>query len=393
MKKIVLYQHAGSQNHGCEALVRTITQAIKNTFSKVEVKLASFEKNEDVKYGVNGIVDNIVPHGIQIKRFNLNWWKLQFAKAIHSTKLYNHFLTDFDWLKKNANIDCYVAIGGDNYCYDSGKTFYCYDEKIARLPSKKALLGCSIEPDDLNEQLVNSLRQFDLITARETITYNALVKAGGFSDLRLIPDSAFRLPTVCLDLPEGFQEGNTIGINVSPLILQYEQVENATFNNYCALIEYIIKETQYQIALIPHVVWKSSDDRSVLMRLYECFSDTGRVVLVDDCNCTELKGYICRCEMFIGARTHATIAAYSSCVPTLVVGYSVKAKGIAQDLFGDYKQYVIPVQTLKSKVDLIEAFNWLNEHKSEIKSHLQNIIPSYINRIDDLEIALKEVLE
>ena len=50
--------------------------------------------------------------------------------------------------------------------------------------------------------------------------------------------------------------------------------------------------------------------------------------------------------MFIGARTHATIAAYSSCVPTLVVGYSIKARGIAKDLFGTDEGYVLPVQAL-----------------------------------------------
>lgn len=56
--------------------------------------------------------------------------------------------------------------------------------------------------------------------------------------------------------------------------------------------------------------------------------------------------------MFIGARTHATIAAYSSLVPTLVVGYSVKARGIARDLFGTEKNYVLPVQLLRKEEDL-----------------------------------------
>ena len=66
------------------------------------------------------------------------------------------------------------------------------------------------------------------------------------------------------------------------------------------------------------------------------YKSTGRVMLVQDCNCEELKGYISRCRFFIGARTHATIAAYSSQVPTLVVGYSVKAKGIAKDRIRKY---------------------------------------------------------
>ena len=79
----------------------------------------------------------------------------------------------------------------------------------------------------------------------------------------------------------------------------------------------------------------------------------------------------------MGARTHATIAAYSSCVPTLVVGYSVKARGIAQDLFGKIDNYVIPVQTLKHPDELTKAFIWLSNHESEIREHLEEFIPRY----------------
>ena len=65
----------------------------------------------------------------------------------------------------------------------------------------------------------------------------------------------------------------------------------------------------------------------------EKYKDSGRVCIVDDCNCMQLKYDISKCRFFVGARTHATIAAYSTCVPTLVVGYSVKSRGIARDLF------------------------------------------------------------
>src|SRR5690606_14821725 len=105
-----------------------------------------------------------------------------------------------------------------------------------------------------------------------------------------------------------------------------------------------------------HVVWTYNNDLETLNEIYQKFNDTGRVVLIGDHNCMELKGFIARCRMFIGARTHATIAAYSSMVPTLVVGYSVKARGIAIDIFGTNENYVIPVQSLKEETDLTNAF-------------------------------------
>ena len=91
----------------------------------------------------------------------------------------------------------------------------------------------------------------------------------------------------------------------------------------------------------------------------------------------ELKGYIARCRMFIGARTHATIAAYSTCVPTLAVGYSIKARGIAKDIFGKEDGFVVSVQNLKSENDLTDAFRWLQVREGEIKLHLKNTIPEY----------------
>lgn len=36
--------------------------------------------------------------------------------------------------------------------------------------------------------------------------------------------------------------------------------------------------------------------------------------------------------MFIAARTHADISAYSMCMPTFALGYTVKSVGIAKDL-------------------------------------------------------------
>lgn len=78
--------------------------------------------------------------------------------------------------------------------------------------------------------------------------------------------------------------------------------------------------------------------------------------MIEDCNCMQLKGYISRCRFFIGARTHATIAAYSTFVPTLVLGYSIKSRGIATDLFGSDENYVISIQDLLNEEDLYQAF-------------------------------------
>ena len=95
--------------------------------------------------------------------------------------------------------------------------------------------------------------------------------------------------------------------------------------------------------------------------------------------------------MFIGARTHATIAAYSTCVPTLVAGYSVKASGIAKDIFGTDQNYVLPVQAFVGKKDLTEAFLWMSDHEQYIREYLKNKMPEYCLKSLDAGAAVRRL--
>ena len=209
-----------------------------------------------------------------------------------------------------------------------------------------------------------------MIFARESISYNALKKIN--QNTYLYPDPAFYLDMEKIPLPEGFEINNTVGINVSPMIIEHERDSGQVFKNYSNLIQYLLHNTGFKIALIPHVIWNSNDDRKPLKKLYDEFKDSGRMILVEDHNCMQQKYIISKCRFFLGARTHSTIAAYSSCIPTLVLGYSVKARGIARDLFGNEENYVVPVQNLKNNDDLTIKFQWIIDNENQIKKLLKN---------------------
>ena len=243
------------------------------------------------------------------------------------------------------------------------------------------MLGCSIEPELLTDpDIIDDMKRYNSIIARESITWQALVEAGLKDRTYLIPDPAFLLDMVKKPVPEAFIEGNMVGLNISPMVVEKETITGITMKNYRVLINHILETTDMNVALIPHVIWKNNDDRTVLKSLYKDFSQTGRVVLIEDCSCEELKGYIARCRFFIGARTHSTIAAYSSLVPTLVVGYSVKARGIAADLFGTWENYVLPVQSLSREGELIDGFEWLKNREAAVKARLRKVMPAYLER-------------
>ena len=376
--ELVMYMHAGSGNHGCEAIVNSLCHMINE-----DVVLVSYAGSEDRQYSLNNLC-----RIVQERRF-------EDHKVMHVLYyLYRKLTGDkesfiryrYGEIFKKKSIPLAVSIGGDNYCYDS----MLNDLRLAngafnKAGAKTVLLGCSVEPELLKrEDILKDLSEYYTIIARESITFEALQNAFEGREKRPVilncPDPAFTLGKKELPLPEGFAEGNTIGINVSPMILDNEKQSGITLENYRTLIRYLIDETDMQIALIPHVVWQKNDDRKPIHQLYEEFKATGRVIEIPDGSCTELKGYIARCRFFIGARTHSTIAAYSSGVPTLVVGYSVKARGIAKDLFGTEENYVLPVQSLKQHDDLKKGFQWMLQREDEIRAHLKNIMPEYQKR-------------
>ena len=132
--------------------------------------------------------------------------------------------------------------------------------------------------------------------------------------------------------------------------------------------------------MVPHVVIDGNSDYDAMASLYKDFEKTGRVLQISkEYSASQYKGIISKCSLFIGARTHATIAAYSNCVPTLVVGYSVKAKGIAKDLFGKYDGYVLPVQEIENEESLLASVKQAIQRMDSDKLHLQKVIPNFIS--------------
>lgn len=373
--KIVLYMHAGSGNHGCEAIVNSLCHMLKKP-----CVLISNRPEEDERYSLGELCSQILPERSIEKNFAVHAFYYGWRKLFRDPECFMRYRYRAVCGKNARRLN--ISIGGDNYCYDNMlDRLILANRMFHRQGSRTLLYGCSVEPKLLqNPQIAEDMKRYDGIVARESITYEALRAAGITRNVHLYPDPAFVLETQKLPLPEGWKEGKMIGINISPMIVANESRPGITMENYRALIGHILETTDLDVALIPHVVWDSNDDRKPIAQLYEAFRQTKRVVQLADNSAPALKGYISRCRMFIGARTHATIAAYSSCVPTLVVGYSVKARGIAKDLFGTDENYVLPVQKLERKEELIEAFDWLLKSEEAMRKKLVEVMPAYQER-------------
>ncbi len=386
-KKVFLYNHGGSANHGCEALVRTTCSLFED---KERLCLFSEAPQQDFHYGLYEIA-NIYPAVQAVSRFSFG-----FLNAyLHLKRTQDFFPMDVLPYRRSMKAfqkgDIEISVGGDVYCYEDYPKYIKLHELICRKGCKSVLLGCSLEEKLFDDPaFVRDMGQYSFISARETYTYR-LLKQAGLKNIGYAPDTAFTLPSEELPLPCGFQDQNTIGINLSPLASEKESRPGLAFENYKVLIRSILDRTDCAVALIPHVVWKGNDDRVILKQLYDEYKESGRVVMIPDHTCMQLKGFISRCRFFVGARTHATIAAYSSYVPTLVLGYSIKSRGIAADLFGTDEHYVVPVQGLKKDTDLSDAFWWLWDREEQVRGQLRAVLPEYVSRIDRIKDDLQSV--
>lgn len=368
--KYFLFNHVGSLNHGCEAIVRGSVNIISNADEDSNFVLSSYAPETD-----SGI-ENVEKRIFAVRQLTF-FEKIISALNIRIRRSEEYALKKMysDVVAQAQDCDICVSIGGDTYCYGDNHGIQVLTKELKKSGKKIVLWGASIGEEDLSEDKLRSLEVFDAIFTRESLTYELLKNKNANKNIFLNPDPAFCMERDAVELIEGFTKDNTLGLNVSPLIEGYNpEITNITSD----FIRYILENTTLKILLIPHVVEKGNNDYEYMTRFYEKFKNSGRVeILPSDLNAKQYKGYIANTRFFIGARTHATIAAYSSGVPTAVLGYSVKSRGIAKDLFGE-ERFVLDSKTLIDSQPVVDVFNSLVENEQEVKEILMRKIPLYL---------------
>jgi colanic acid/amylovoran biosynthesis protein len=384
--KVFMFNHSGSLNRGCEAIVRGTIGIIEKNCPNSEYLLSSFNPEEDA------MIENL-SEVFAFKPEPLNRAAhLQAAVRIRlmSDERYSVIKSYSAFFEQAARADICLSVGGDTYCYGDNAVIRILTEELKKRGKRVVLWGGSIGPEDLTPEKEKNLACFDAIFARESLTFDLIKSRSLNPSVFRFPDPAFTLKPDELPLPTGWQEKNTIGINISPLVTEKNP---ALMEITSGFIGYLLRHTDLSIALIPHVTSSSNNDMSVLNDLYKenMTLAKGRLMLLPgDLTAAQYKGYIARMRFLIAARTHASIAAYSSGVPVIVLGYSVKSRGIAQDIFGD-RRFVLDTGKLSTAKDLINAFEVLTEQEDETKSKLEKSIPETIKKTYSAGSTLSEI--
>ena len=112
--RFILYNHIGSGNHGCEALVRTVSHILEEK----NVILLSDHPEEEQKYGITHLIR------VQSSMSKMKLSVIEFIYSYLKLKLWkNYFYMDIlpykKAIKELKSDDVLVSIGGDIFCYEN----------------------------------------------------------------------------------------------------------------------------------------------------------------------------------------------------------------------------------------------------------------------------------
>ncbi|MDD4089396.1 MAG: polysaccharide pyruvyl transferase family protein [Tissierellia bacterium] len=365
-KRFLLYGHGGSYNHGAEAIVKCTVDMIKERYPDSKIILSTHFKEQDIEFSMP--IDEYCQRDMKYVEMDKN----SIKKGNLDNLIYKSTLEQI-----TEDTIC-LSVGGDNYCYDNWRKWKAIHERAIETGARSILWSCSIEPAMIDDEMLDVLKSHHLITARESITYNVL-KDRGLDNIRLCSDIAFLMKPKECSLPENFLIGNTVAINISPLIIRREKTEGIVLRNIEKLMDLIISSTDMNIVLIPHVLMPMDNDLEILEKIFNRLENKERICFVNkNISAAEYKYIISNCRLGVFARTHASIAAYSTCVPSMVIGYSVKSKGIAKDL--GLEDFVSPIKEFHNDYCIISMFEELMNNEQNIKKILADKIPSYKKR-------------
>lgn len=369
MTHYMLYGHGGACNHGAEAIIRTTVPLLRRTLDR-PILLSTHFPEQDRAFGLDRLVDGLIPADLSrvpVEKAAGSWDE----KTAAARQIYQHALDRID-----RDTVC-VAVGGDNYCYPNWHRQSLFHDAAKERGGRSILWCCSIEPGQIDTRMEAVLRGHDQIYARESLTQAAL-EQHGISQVTRLPDPAFFLTPEPVPLPNGFVPGGTAALNLSPLILRRSE---KLLESFAETARFLLSRVR-SLLLVSHVTMPADNDCDALGALEQCLSQGERERICrtpENLSAAQLKFLISRCELLVCCRTHASVAGYSTGVPTLVLGYSVKSRGIGADL--SMERWVLPAEE-GTFLPRLTAALW--EERQAVRQKLLELRPRYLAPWDDL---------
>jgi polysaccharide pyruvyl transferase WcaK-like protein len=392
--KIYLAGQQNFGNRGCEALVRSVTRIVRERLPEARFLVPTADQARDSaqwpEMSAEGGEFVPVPEGSPV----IKWWNRAITRVPALLPLWEpRYTPDASLMSVLAQCDAVLMIGGDviSLDYGPGSLFMASGlmDAARRAGRPTMLFAASVGPFDaspsIERYMVAHLRRYSAITVRESASL-AYLQRLGIENAVLVADPAFRLQPQAVELGAPFDHAGegVLSFNISPLVAPSWQRKNpgqSLIDECAAFLRRVLDETQLSIALLPHVdpldgSPGNSDSAFMSDLLLELGGQQPRLAPVRrDLNAAELKHVVGASRYLIAARTHATIAGWSQGVPTVSIAYSVKARGLNQDVFDtlDYMLYTPKV----NRDSLWTSLSLLITREASLRNHLAERIPRW----------------
>lgn len=322
---LLLGAHINSSNLGCQALTYSLVHVLETISSqnKIPLEYYVFEYQPDEEKTKNFI------NKIGLTENKLHSYKFPFMVTMKN-KVRNIFsiIRLFEVFKK---IDVAIDVtAGDSFADIYGDNRFLATTQIKELVEKKGiplLLAPQtygpFNKEENEKYAAEVIKKAYRIITRDYFSATYVKKITG-RDIPVTTDLAFQLPYRKTKI---ISEKVKVGLNISGLLVQ-NAVEKGFTNredlktNYDvyidSLLKYLISQKIYEVYLIPHV-----DEDYQACQVFHQKYPSAKLVSVFT-NPMDIKSFISGMDIFIGARMHATIAAFTSGVVTIPTAYSRK---------------------------------------------------------------------
>ncbi len=382
-------------NRGCEALVRSVSGIVRQRLPGAHFLVPTRDQPRDSAQwpGMAAAGGEFVaaPEPSPV----IKWWNRAISRMPALLPLWEpRYTPNAGVMGTFAKCDGVLMIGGDviSLDYGPGSLFQWsgFMDAAHRAGRPTMLFAASVGPFGaspvIERYLVKHLRRYSAISVRESASL-AYLQRLGIENVALVADPAFCLEpeSVALGAPFGEHSDGVLAFNISPVANVGWQRSNpgkCLLDECAAFLRRVLSETRLAVALLPHAdaLDGSADNNSdshFMAGLHTALGGgSSRVALVRrGLNAAQLKYVIGACRYLIAARTHATVAGWSQHVPTVSIAYSVKARGLNQDLF-DTLDYVLNTPKM-DQTSLWAAYRLLAEREGALRAHLAERIPRW----------------
>jgi polysaccharide pyruvyl transferase WcaK-like protein len=248
-------------------------------------------------------------------------------------------------------------------------------------------------------------RRYDLIIARGIIVRELLKEIGVSKNVKVFPDTAFLLdpaPVEEVDKVlerEGVSDPPLIGIvasrQVDRRILQDgdKTQQNAYTSALARLADHLTEEHRATVVFIPNEGAKTVDydDVYVARKVFDQMTHKENTRVLPEFYDAEItKGLIAKCDLMIASRYHSVVAAFSMCVPTMVLGWGFKYDQLTE-MVGQ-RTYLFNYENIDSD-EMETAVDSLWKNREVVKEDLERIIPRIRETVYSGGRFVKEILE